>query len=198
MNRNKILLGKIIYSIVFMSSVVLLCTTEETIISAILTLLSFFAIVEVYRIEKEEDTENRELIKELNKINMMKFKKILKHRFYKDEEGWFIDLPEFINAGLGTKANLAMVCGADTLLDQLSEGKNEVIMTFSDEPFEGAEKLTKVGMGADINALEKYGHPIQFGAFYYSEERNHELWLCPVTVYVFNGYYPDNIYIKVA
>ena len=132
-----------------------------------------------------------------NNINMMKCKKILKHRFYKDEQGWFIDLPEFIEAGLGTKANLAMVCGADTLLDQLSEGKNEVIMTFSDEPFKDAEKLTKVRMGADIDELEKYGHPIQFGAYYYSQERNHELWLCPVTVYVFGGYYPTDIYINV-
>lgn len=117
------------------------------------------------------------------------------HRFYKDEQGWFIDLPEFIESGLGTKANLAMVCGADRLLDILSDGQDEITIHMSETPFKGAEKLEKTGLGADIDALKTYNHPIQFGAYYNATARNHELWLCPVTVYVFGGSYPDTIYI---
>lgn len=41
------------------------------------------------------------------------------YRFYKDDLGWFIDLPSFpLNRGY-----LAMVLGADDLLDKLSKGK---------------------------------------------------------------------------
>jgi hypothetical protein len=61
------------------------------------------------------------------------------HRFYKDDQGWFIDLPEFLEAGLGTKGNLAMVAGADTLLDRLSNNGDEVILRISDEDFKGSE-----------------------------------------------------------
>ena len=42
----------------------------------------------------------------------------MKHRFYKENKIWYIDLPEFLEKGLGTKSNLMMVAGADTLLDQ--------------------------------------------------------------------------------
>ena len=121
-----------------------------------------------------------------------------KYKFYKDDEGWFIDLPEFIEAGLGTKANLAMVCGSDKLLDILSEGKNEVFINADENYFEGSEELVKTSIGADVSELEKYNHPIQFGAYYFSEERNHQLWLCPVAVYVFNGKYPEKIYLSVC
>ena len=39
--------------------------------------------------------------------------------FYKDDSGWYIDFPEFIEQGLGTKGDLAMVSGADQMLDYL-------------------------------------------------------------------------------
>ena len=121
----------------------------------------------------------------------------MKHKFYKDESGWFIDLPEFIEKGLGTKGNLAMVLGADTLLDILSEGKSEVVINIDEEYFEGSEHLRMTGTGSDVEALEKVGHPIQVGGYYRAENRNHDLWLCPVTTYVFGGYYPKDIYISV-
>ena len=39
------------------------------------------------------------------------------HRFYKEEHGgWYIDLPAYLEQG-GAKGDLAMVAGADTMLD---------------------------------------------------------------------------------
>ena len=61
--------------------------------------------------------------------------------FVKDQGIWYADLPEFLEARLGTRANLMMVDGADTFLD-------------------------------------------------------HQLWLCPVTEYVF-GNYPNEIYTAI-
>ena len=37
--------------------------------------------------------------------------------FYRDNTGWYIDFLEFLAMGLGTKADLAMVSGADTMLE---------------------------------------------------------------------------------
>ena len=67
------------------------------------------------------------------------------HEFYKEKNTWYIYLPEFLDAGLGTIDNLMMVAGA----------------------------------------------------YYTVQENNHELWLCPVTEYVFGGGYPDEIYISI-
>ena len=35
------------------------------------------------------------------------------HKFYKENSIWYIDLPEFLEEGMGSKANLMMVDGAD-------------------------------------------------------------------------------------
>ena len=53
--------------------------------------------------------------------------------FYKDNSGWYIDFPEFIEKGLGTKADLAMVLGADQMLDYLGGGADKVALTFSND-----------------------------------------------------------------
>lgn len=52
-------------------------------------------------------------------------------RFYKEDTGaWYIDLPEYIEGGYGSKANLLMVAGADKFLERLANGKNEVNVLF--------------------------------------------------------------------
>jgi hypothetical protein len=117
--------------------------------------------------------------------------------FYKEENRWFIHLPEFIEKGLGTRENLAMVAGSDTLLDALCTDNKSVKLLISTSMFEAAQHLKITSKGADVNVLEAYGHPIQMGAFYVDVKSNHEIWLCPVAEYVFNGNYPDNIYYKV-
>ena len=121
------------------------------------------------------------------------------HRFYKDNEGWFIDLPEFLEMGLGTKGNLAMVAGSDLLLDELSENKSEVILEFSDQPFDGYEHHLEVDeFGMDIDELIEYGHPIEIGGYYIRKSDGFKIWLCQVTKWVFGGTYPNNIYVKVV
>ena len=120
------------------------------------------------------------------------------HRFYKDNEGWFIDLPEFLELGLGTKGNLAMVAGSDLLLDELSDNGNEVTLEFYPEPFDGFEhRMIMDDMGMDEEVLEEYGHPIQIGGYYHRASDGFKIWLCPVTKYVFGSEYPKDIYLKV-
>jgi hypothetical protein len=114
---------------------------------------------------------------------------------------WYIDLPEFLEAGLGNKNNLLMVDGADTLLDILSLHSNSVMVEFGNEPFQDyTHKLNKLIIGMNKQLLDNIGHaPVDYGAYYTVEQLdNHQLWLCPVTEYVFGGGYPENIYLRVV
>jgi hypothetical protein len=120
------------------------------------------------------------------------------HTFYKDNTGWFIDLPEYINSGLGTKANLAMVLGADTFLDKLSNNGDKITLEISETPIDGSDDvLDIVGFDSPEEDLIEVGHPIEVGAYYEDLKTQHMMWLCPVTKYVFDGHYPDTIYYKV-
>lgn len=106
-------------------------------------------------------------------------------RFYKEENKWYIDLPEWIEQGL-PKDDLEMVLGADTLLDGLSNNGDEVTLTFSDSLFnEFKMELSKV-------EEDEYGSTYIVTTFY----EPMTVWLCPVTRYVFNDVYPEKIYIS--
>lgn len=101
-----------------------------------------------------------------------------KLRFYKIEERyWYADIPEW----KGNKSELAMVAGADKLLNRLSKGKDEVTLQFSKKPFIGCKKL-KFGFKTPVN-----------GAVYFS--RGFPLWLCDVTLFVL-GEFPKRIFYK--
>lgn len=120
-------------------------------------------------------------------------------RFYKENHLWYIDLPEFLEAGLGTKNNLLMVDGSDEFLDRLSNGGKEVWITFDTEPFEEAHyTLISDVYGKNQDVLDKVGHaPVGYGMYYtVPEMQGHRLWLCPVTEYVFEGAYPERIWVK--
>ena len=123
--------------------------------------------------------------------------------FYKEAGIWYADLPAFLEAGLGTKANLMMVDGADTFLDLVSNNQGKSTLKLSTEEFEDADaKLTKIRIGMNKGLLDNIGHAlVDYGAYYHvdsfkSETINHQLWLCPVTEYVFEGGYPETIFIK--
>lgn len=111
--------------------------------------------------------------------------KILK--FNKEKDGhWYIDLPNWPFA----HHNLMMVAGADDLCEHLSDnGKNvaiKVITNSKPEIKENWGKLSKIESSL-------------FGATYKVENIknfNKNIWLCPVTLFVFKKY-PKNIYIKV-
>lgn len=117
-----------------------------------------------------------------------------KYRFYKENGDWFIDLKNFpLN-----KAYLAMVAGADVLLDKLSKGKDEVTLLVDSSPIPYSdgwiEKEIKLGTweGAiyNIHGVET-GHTLNT-----HEDDRDQLWLCPVTLWVFLKY-PKKIYFKV-
>jgi uncharacterized protein YegL len=122
------------------------------------------------------------------------------HRFYKEQGTWYIDMPAYLEAGLGTKANLMMVAGADTFLEKLSNHGTEVTVHIETAPFEDqTHALKKIGMGKDQELLDAVGHaPVDYGAYYKADVDGHILWLCPVTEYVFGGDYPEHIYIHVV
>lgn len=111
------------------------------------------------------------------------------YRFYKNNKGWFIDLPSYPFS----QAHLAMVKGADVLLDQLAENMSEVWLEGSTQPIhEYTDVLDRVKkLGLTKGAVYK-GNNIQIP---YTILGNNNLWLCPVTLFVF-GHYPKKIYYK--
>ncbi len=122
-------------------------------------------------------------------------------RFYKEDQIWYIDLPEFLEMRMGTKANLMMVDGSDDLLDILSENGVEVTIEFSNQPFDGATyRLRAQHVGSNQSLLSKIGHAfVSYGMYYnVTELDNMRIWLCPVTEYVFGGCYPREIYLKIV
>lgn len=113
------------------------------------------------------------------------------HTFTKDNQGWFINsIPQ---PHPFSRAALAMVAGADTFLDILAQGEDKVILSLSTEyENEGQEKLERIRLhelginGADYIIRDYMGIPY-----------NHEMWLCPVTLWVFGGKYPKTIFFQV-
>jgi len=113
------------------------------------------------------------------------------YRFYKDESSrWYVDLYEWE----GEEWELEMVMGADTFLNILSQGEDEVNITLSTEPFDGCETLHFIHEGR----IE--GPEIGEGAWYRLDKYmgldfNLQMWLCDVTKFVF-GNFPKKIYFK--
>ena len=122
--------------------------------------------------------------------------------FYKENGCWYADLPGFLELGLGTKANLLMVDGSDRFLDLLSNNGMKVKVKLSTQPFKNHNiHLEKLKLGLNQDLLDQIGHaPVDYGAYYnvkkyQNKAFQHTLWLCPVAEFVFNGAYPQNIYL---
>jgi hypothetical protein len=116
-----------------------------------------------------------------NKVNMIR-----EFKFYKDEGGWFVDLPGWE----GNKADLAMVSGADTMLDIISQGENDIMVLLSTEEFDGSNRLEFLRESPEMGEGSWY-----LMKTYKGIEYNLELWLCDVTIFVF-GEFPKNIYVS--
>ncbi|RDC57349.1 hypothetical protein DU508_09285 [Pedobacter chinensis] len=109
-------------------------------------------------------------------------------RFYKNaKQEWYADIPEWG----GDIAELQMVEGADVLLNWLEGSDNECKLLMSDNYLKNAEILDLVyireenlGGGGDY-ILENFR----------GEIKNHKLWLCHVTEFVFKQL-PERIYFK--
>lgn len=105
----------------------------------------------------------------------------MKLNFEKDNTGWYIILPEW----KGPRSSLAMVAGADTLLDELSSGGNFISLNISLEQKDNYLRLTKV-KNCWFN-----------GADYVVSSTGKKVWLCNVTKFVF-GNFPKDIYVNVS
>ena len=111
------------------------------------------------------------------------------YRIIKEEQKWYIDLPEYINQG-GIKADLQMVEGADKMLDVMAKGKDAVELTIARQPFPGADILT----------LTEKCDPVVGGGYYLMPDYegspiNQTMWLCQVTQFVFDDI-PPEIYVR--
>ncbi len=101
-----------------------------------------------------------------------------KYKFYKTEENrWFIDVPDW----QGDLDCLEMVAGADTLLDILSQGDNEIDVCF-----------VLNSMPVHRYILIKSDEYDGFGGasydLYDKEDYMFSVWLCPVTKFLFKEY----------
>lgn len=112
-----------------------------------------------------------------------------KFRFYKEStQRWYVDLPEWT----GSQADLEMVCGADTMLEYMAEGNDEVNLYLSVDPFENSDTLEYVRNATELENGAFYIMPMYKGI-----QLNLEVWLCDVTLWVFNEF-PKTIYLSVS
>jgi hypothetical protein len=118
--------------------------------------------------------------------------------FVKENDLWYVDLPEFIESNLGVKGNLLMVAGADKFLEMNSNGNSRVTVTVSNQAFTDSRLLVNTSVGVDKEMLKNYNHPIvENGGYYKVADNNFEMWLCPTLLYVFETEsYPEAIYFK--
>jgi hypothetical protein len=98
--------------------------------------------------------------------------------FNKEDDKWYIDLPDFP----GPKAELEMVFGADKMLDILAQDKKTVNVFLDIKPFDHDFELI-------------YDREEAEGGWYDLKGQDFEVWLCSVTLYVF-GKFPQNLYLK--
>ena len=109
-------------------------------------------------------------------------KRELTMRFYKEDLMWYAD----VKGWPGPKGMLLMVDGADTFLDYLSNNGDEITLDLSLDPRQGYQVLNYT-----------HPHPANDGAYYTAEMngRDHKLWLCGVTEFVF-GHMPEEVWFK--
>lgn len=134
--------------------------------------------------------------------------------FVKDDETWYIDMPNWP----WRRENLAMVCGADKMLDLLAatpendKGLNRVKVlvkpakvpvdqnTLQQLLREDWIELTQVSStltgGATYTLKGKIGKDFVLKDYWTGEPKPRTLWLCPVTLFVM-GEYPKYFYGKV-
>ena len=119
--------------------------------------------------------------------------------FVKEDKLWYVDLPEFIEKGLGEKGNLLMVTGAEKFLEMNSNGESKITVTISNKPFDNAREMINTSVGVDLQILKDYNHPIvTHGGYYQIVDNNYDMWLCPTLLYVFeNDNYPPFIFFKI-
>jgi hypothetical protein len=115
-------------------------------------------------------------------------------RFIKEDNRWYIDMPDFIDQGYGTKGNLEMVQGADELCEFLAKHDDflEINVSSSEKP----NTFIKCDRIASLMPIGKYYDVYNHDESLISYSYISQMWLCPVTKYVFGGKYPKQFFIN--
>jgi hypothetical protein len=109
-------------------------------------------------------------------------------RFYNRGGRWYADLPDYLKLG-GTEEECEMVLGSDDFLWYIDPHGNELFITLSDK-----EQLYNRMYCIDKNEHgATYEVDLHQGGFRFT----HQLWLCPVTLFLFNRY-PGVVYWQQA
>jgi hypothetical protein len=87
-----------------------------------------------------------------------------------------------------------MIAGADSFLEILSQGEEEICVTLSVLDFDGSGKLELIKPGR-IEGWEMGEGSWYRLNNYIGIEYELDMWLCDVTKFVF-GYFPEIIYFK--
>lgn len=118
-------------------------------------------------------------------------------KFYKKNLRWYADLPEYLAAG-GEEADCEMVEGADTMLDWLTWNDYVDLKEITVE----MTNTLQSDWDVVLTKQEVLGENGEYGCYYKSVIRESlnkykgiKIWLCPVTLFVFNEY-PDVIFIS--
>ena len=117
--------------------------------------------------------------------------------FTKELGQWYVDYPEW----KGKKGNLAMVAGADTMLDALCKKhnlSNHIVLKVCDYdyPQSYSNMFTEL-VRTDKGILGAFYKATETVEGFNDENKDKELYLCPVTLSVL-GYYPKYIYFAVV
>jgi hypothetical protein len=105
--------------------------------------------------------------------------------FNKEPNGnWYIDLPDWE----GSKDDLQMVMGADTMLERFAEGEDKVTMLISETDVENTCHLKLFKQTPELGGGGEYT------LYDINEEYIMNVWLCKVTEHIFSKL-PSNIYI---
>lgn len=110
-------------------------------------------------------------------------------KFIKEADNrWYVVLPEW----QGSKADLEMVAGADTMLEYMAEGNGFVFLYLSETMFAGADELKFICLA------EELGNGAYYKMEYYrGVGLNLDIWLCDVTKFVF-GKFPSVIHVSTS
>ncbi len=102
--------------------------------------------------------------------------------FEKNDDKWYVILPEW----KGLHEELEMVCGADILLDLLSNNGSKCVIMVTEE------------LIIEPSFILEYKEDLSNGGIYslLHETYNFDIWLCHVTKFVY-GYLPNKLYCHI-
>ena len=105
-----------------------------------------------------------------------------KLNFKKENKKWYIVLKSWP----GPKSALQMVLGADTLLDKISQNGHTASIGVKSQKDSGSDWVCVKDTSEDCTYGRWYN-------VYKGGKKMHRMWLCPVTRFVFKGFYPEKI-----